>query len=466
MDAQTSLTGGDRQIQGADPEPAWLFGLFLLALLLRLACFTGIIGSDDLGYSGYAQLIAEGRYVPEYHHFATRYGLILPVGLIYALVGINEWSTIALPLLASSLSVVLLALIGTRLFGLRVGLIAGLLYATFPIELRYATVLVPEPLAEFYVLLAVLVHVRTENRAPVALGALAGACLGIAYLTKEPALFVVPALFIDAALRRRWRQALGIAVGLGAIIACEHTYYLVTSGDVLFRFHALTLHNKISTPDPSRGVALDLAYRLFKSYPRMMLVPNEHFGLHSLVTLILSAVAFWWFRKDRRTYFLLIWASLPWLYLDFGSSSFTRYILIPDAPRYIAFAYPPLFLLAARLIADLVSKDIWAKRAVLSLMATVLLVGLVCGLSTRGTGYRSDQVAVLRVIVDKIEREALGCVHFDIDTGQQPTWQKAIWPKTLRILSGGRIKECDGGSGGVIIRRDHLGFPYVVSGRP
>ncbi|MBI3529611.1 MAG: glycosyltransferase family 39 protein [Betaproteobacteria bacterium] len=452
--------GEGRQIQGADPEPAWLFGLFLLALLLRLACFTGIIASDDLGYSGYAQLLAEGRYVPEYHHFAIRYGLILPVGLIYALFGISEWSTIALPLFASSLSVVLLALIGARLFSLRVGLIAGLLYATFPGELRYATVLVPEAVAGCYVLLAVLVHVRTENRAPVALGALAGACLGIAYLTKEPALFIAPALFIDAVLRRRWQQAFGIVVGIGAIIACEHAYYLVTTGDLLFRLHALASHNKMNDTNAGR-VAFDLAYRLFKSYPRMMLVPDKNFGLHSLATLVLSGVAFWCFRKDRRTYFLLIWASLPWIYLNFGSSSFAHYIVIPIAPRYIDFAYPPLFLLAAWLLADLVSKNIWTKRAVLSSLAAVLLVGVVCGLLTRGTGYRSDQVAVLRVIADKIEREALGCVRFDINPGQQ-----SIWQKTLRILSGGKLRECDDGSGGVIIRQDHLGFPYVAPSQP
>lgn len=470
--------GEVRQIQGADPEKAWFFGLFLLALSLRLACFTGIIASDDLGYSGYAQLIAEGRYFLGSHdlaagsglifpHFAIRYGLILPVGLIYALFGVNEWSTIAFPLFASSLSAVLLALIGARLFSLRVGLIAGLLYATFPVELRYATVLVPEPVAEFYVLLAMLIHVRTENRAPVALGALAGACLGIAYLTKEPALFIAPALFIDAALRRRWQQAFGFLAGIGAIIVCEHAYYLVTSGDLLFRLHALAVHNKLSDPNASK-VIFDLGYRLFKLYPRMMLVPDTNFGLHSLATLILAAVAFWRFRKDRRTYFLLAWASLPWIFLNFGSTSFERYIVIPSAPRYIVFVYPPLFLLAAWLFADSVSRNIWAKRAGLSFMVAILLVGVVCGLSTRGTGYRTYQVAGLRVIAAKIEREALGCVRIDINPGQQSTSPHTLeaWQRTLAILSGGKVRECDGGSGAVIIRKDPLGFPYVASSQP
>lgn len=454
-----------RPVDLADPVPYWLFGfgLFLLALLLRLACFTGLIASDDLVYSAYAQLIAEGRYTLEYHHFAIRYGLILPAGLLYGLIGVSEWSTIAVPLFTSSLSVVLLALIATRLFGVRAGLIAALLLATFPLQLRYATVLVPEPIVECYVLLALLVYVRTEDWAPMALGALAGALIGVAYLTKEPALFIIPALLIDAALRRRWRQAFGVALGIGAVIALEHAYYLAMTGDLLFRPHAMAAHNRDLTG--YKGdidiILGDLGYRLFKAYPHMMLVPSKDFGIHSLAALVLSAVALLRFRNDRRTYFLLIWASLPWIYLNFGTSSFNQYIPIPVAPRYIDFAYPPLFLLAAWLLADLLSKATWAMRLVLPVMAAVLLIGVACSLSTRGTGYRSTQVAVLRVIADKVEREGLGSVCFDVDPNLRSTWQPA-----LLILSGGDLRECGNGPGRVIVRADQLGFPYVASHQP
>jgi 4-amino-4-deoxy-L-arabinose transferase-like glycosyltransferase len=451
---------GDRQGAGENREPALLAGLFLLAFLLRLASFTGLIASDDLSYAEFARRIADGSYVPYSHHFAVRFGFIVPAGLIYALAGISEWSTIALPLVASSLSVVLLALIGARLFGVQAGLAAGLLYATFPVELRYATVFVPEAVAGCYVLLAVLAHVRTQDRATVALGALAGACIGLAYLTKEPALFVAPALFIDAALRRRWRQALGIAAGVAAVIAAEHAYYLATTGDLLFRFHSVAAHNLGNAPRYDDGVGL--AYRLFQSYPRMMLVPNLHFGLHSLAALVLSAAALWALRKDRRAHFLLLWAALPWIYLNFGSSSLTHYVPIPVAPRYIAFAYPALFLLSAWLLAELASKRIWAKQGVVAGVAAVLLVGVVSGQLTRATGYRTDEVAVLRAIAQRIEREAPGCVRFDLDAGRQTDRQKTYWRETLYILGGGRIRECGGASGGVVIGRDRLGLPYVA----
>ena len=465
--ALASTTGSADRPQGlADLAPYWRagLGLFLLALLLRLACFTGLIASDDdLLYAGYAQRIAEGLYTLEYHHYAIRYGLILPAGLLYKLVGVNEWSTIAVPLFASSLSVVLLALIATRLFGIRAGLIAALLYATFPIQLRYATVLVPEPIVECYVLLALVIYVWTEDWQPMVMGWLAGVLIGIAYLTKEPALFIAPALLIDAALRRRWRNAIGIALGISAIILLEHAYYVAITGDLLFRPHAMAAHNQrmiLPTGEVNYG---SLSFRLFKAYPRMMLLPNVDFGLHSLGALIAAAWALLRFRKDRRIYFLLIWAAIPWLYLNFGTSSFSRYIPIPAAPRYIEFAYPPLFLLMAWLLADLTLKANWEKRLLLGLMACVAFVGLICGLSTRATGYRAAHVAVLRVIADKAEKEGISSACFDIpaDLRLQSRWQPA-----LAILGRGRLKECDKAQSHIIVRVDKLGFPYVASREP
>jgi 4-amino-4-deoxy-L-arabinose transferase-like glycosyltransferase len=119
--------------------------LFTLALIVRLACFTGLIASDDFGYAKYAQQISQGNYHLEPHHFAIRYGVIVPLAAVYRLFGIHEWTTIILPLISSSLAPALIAALAARLSGGQVAWIAGLLLATFPVDIRYASVLVAEP---------------------------------------------------------------------------------------------------------------------------------------------------------------------------------------------------------------------------------------------------------------------------------------------------------------------------------
>src|SRR5437867_12806336 len=66
------------------------FGFLVIAgFLMRLACFTGLIGSDDVvGYSHFAQLVAQLNYRPELHHGALRYSLIIHVRLLYRYVGV------------------------------------------------------------------------------------------------------------------------------------------------------------------------------------------------------------------------------------------------------------------------------------------------------------------------------------------------------------------------------------------
>lgn len=444
-----------QQVNADNLRLASLAGLFLLALLLRLSCYTGLIGSDDLGYSNYAQQIAAWRYVPDLHHYAIRYGVIVPVGFIYALAGVNEWSTVVIPLFASSLSVMLLAMIGATLFGRRAGLIAGLLYATFPVQLRYATVLLPEPVAACFVLLGILVYVRTERQGR---GVLAGLCLGFAYLCKEPALFVALALFLDAAVRRQWQQAFGVAAGVATIIAVEHAYYLLAAGDPLFRSHAMVMHNMGMLTNPNE-IINDLAYRLLKAYPHMMLVPNKHFGLHSLFALILSGFAFARFRRDRRIYFLLLWAAIPWLYLNFGSSSLTRYIALPSAPRYIEFAFPPLFLAAAWLLVELWSRIALARWILAPSIAIVLVIGIICGLATRASGYRTEEVAVLRVITSKLVYQGIQCAIFKNDRKENRPLHMPI----VGILSAGLIRACADGAFGPSIELDPFGLPRIVS---
>src|SRR5215471_13708227 len=129
-------------------------GVFITALIIRLVCFTGLIASDDLDYVNYARQISEGTYRLESYHSAVRYGVFMPVAVIYWLFGIHEWTTLVLPLIYSSLAATFTALIAAELAGLPAAWMSGLLMATFPVDVRYASILVPEPFLQAVLLAA------------------------------------------------------------------------------------------------------------------------------------------------------------------------------------------------------------------------------------------------------------------------------------------------------------------------
>lgn len=430
----------------------------VFGFLARLACTTGLIGSDDLAYSRYAQLIARHHYHPESIHYALRYGLTIPVAMLYGLLGLHEWTTFLLPLVASTASVPLLMMIGTRLVGPRTGLLAGVLLASFPVSLFYATILVPEPVAGLYVLLALLLYTETERRTrPGAFAVVAGLTLGISYVTKESAAFVVIAVVLDALLRKKWTVALGVSAGALAIVAAEHTYYLAATGDLLYRFHAMKMHEQSAMV---LAVNQNLSYRLLKSYPRLMLLPNLSFGLHSTFTLVLLLGLFKW--RPSRTPLLLLWAIVPLLYLNFGSSSLTHFTALPVADRYLEFCYPPLFLLAGAVMDRWMTqpgRSVRTLRAALTCTAAVAAVGFGCAYATHQKGWLTRDIAVLRKIAEAANQEHAVGVRFVADPDNR-------WKQSMAIIAPELPVMTDERKAGLVIGPDALGLPSAMASAP
>jgi hypothetical protein len=422
----------------------------IAGFLMRLACTTGLIGTDDLLYAHYVKLVSSLHYTPEPIHYALRYGLLVPAGIIYRLLGVHEWTTYLLPLIASAASVPLLMILGARLVGLRAALLAGVLLASFPVSLLYSTILVPEPIAGFYILIALLVYIGTDTRRPLFLGLSAGLILGISYLTKESAAFVALAVFLDAALRRRWTVACGIGAGMCLIVAAEHAYYLASTGDLLFRFHSMKFHEQ--TP-MVLAANENLKYRLFKSYPRLMLIPSEAFGVHSMFALATMLAVLKW--RPQRVQFLLLWAAVPWLYLNFGSSSLSHFTALPTADRYVELCYPPLFLLAGWILDRWMTQQSWAMRPVLACVALIAAVGLWCGYAEHQQGWHTDDVAILRRIADSAHQKHLSSVRFVDDPDKR-------WQEMMGILAPGLRPVNENAQPDLVIGPDALGLPSAM----
>lgn len=362
-----------------------------IALVLRLVCAPGLIASDDLGYSDYAAQIATATFTPEAHHYAHRYGITVPVAAVYALCGVSEWTTIAVPLLAATVSVALLVRIALDLFTTRVAWIAGLLYATFPLAMVDAGTLLPEPVAETYVLLGIVVYLRARGKGCFGLAVLAGLCLGLALMAKEPAVFIGIAVGIHALVERRIGVAAGLLLGATACLAGELTYHGMVTGDPLLRLNSLATHEASPMAVSANE---NLAYRLFKAYPRIMLVPTLRLGVHSVLALCGGVIGVFMCSPGIRA-LLGLWIVLPWLYLNFGSSSFDHFFALPAAARYLEFTYPPLFLLAA-LSLDRTLAEPRRRRLAVTGIAVLLASGIYCGVVSGDAVPRVTTVRLLR----------------------------------------------------------------------
>jgi hypothetical protein len=183
-----------------------------------------------------------------------------------------------------------------------------------------------------------------------------------------------------------------MVAGGALVLAGELGWYQSQSGDPLFRAH--TTEQAVVSWYEAVGSPERLSYRWFITYPRMMLVPNVSFGLHSLVALSTAALAV---RRQAsgHTLLLVVWALVPFLYLNFGSAGFNRYLVIPVATRYISLLYAPVFILMAALVTNWAARRPRAAPVVAAAVSALAIVGVSCALATKGTGYRTDQVARL-----------------------------------------------------------------------
>ena len=384
----------------------WAFhaGLFAVALLVRMACFTGLIDSDDLGYAWFAQLASHGGYALSGSHLGMRVGLTMPTGLAYAVFGVGEFTTVLAPLLASAACVPLLVAIGRRLTGSSVAaVIAGVLLMTFPVTVRYASVLVPEPVADLWLLAAALTYLCARdvqsdgrsNQRQVGLALATGALFGLAYLTKEVALFIAAGFILHAISERRWAVLGALLGGLVAIGASEAAIYAVATGDPLWRSHVVQRSQMDYFADSM--AAARSSWRIWKEYPYEMLVPNVEMGLHSVCTLLVAAIGVGWVHGRQRR-LLVMWAVVPWLYLNFGTASFSTYLPVAAGPRYVEVVYPPLFLLAGSVVARWMAMARGRRAPGILSLAVVACIGLACAWQTRSTGYHTAEVGSLRSI--------------------------------------------------------------------
>ncbi len=144
-----------------------------------------------------------GRIIPLVTYELVPYPMAL-TGLIF---GVSEWSMRLPACLMGTLCIGIIALMGRRLFNWRTGLIAALVYACFPTNIRYAQNCFHPQQCQFMAMLTFWLFYEAIRDRPLHRKYLTAASVTFcaAYLSWEGSAFIVPALFL-ALLVVRWGE--------------------------------------------------------------------------------------------------------------------------------------------------------------------------------------------------------------------------------------------------------------------
>ena len=131
--------------------------------------------------------------------------------------------------LLSAATAVVVALIGRRLYGMRSGALAGLLFAALPLSVRFAHLATTDTPATLWISCAMYFAVRIAQGANIRDSVWAGVCVGLAGSSKYPAALVgFPVAVACLLYRPTWRQlALWIAGAVSVLVFALTSPYVV-----------------------------------------------------------------------------------------------------------------------------------------------------------------------------------------------------------------------------------------------
>jgi len=342
-------------INRAEKKP--VIAILILALLLRIALFVGANFNDDMEYLFTARSLALGRLneYPIGSIDSLRLMIVFPMSVIFRFIGINEFSASLYFLLSSLGSVLLTYLAAERMFNRVTAIVAALFYATFPLDIAYSTQLVPsEPLTfffllSFYMFLRAEKHNKPKLKHKTAFLLLSGVFLGFAYMCNIRAILfalLFPLLAIFDMIKEKSfvikRAYIWILLGFIIIFIYESLVFYGAVGNPLWR---LKIYHQ-AEQTVNTNTSLQYYPRiLFKIRNVNFLFQEGNFGFFAYATIC----SFIWllFKRDEKSYFMIIWLILTLLYLQFGVMTFQLRAIAKWA-RYLVTLLPFSVIITAR----------------------------------------------------------------------------------------------------------------------
>lgn len=348
---------------------AWIGLPVVLAVfgVLLSVFWIGYLGSDDATYAqGAYGWLTTFPYVGG--HGTIRYTITLPIAAAFAILGEGEFSLVLPTLIYSLALVVLIYATIHRWFGPWPAILSSMILVTSPLLVIQSTIASIDVVEAAFVLSSFIAFCSCLYGKPSA-GRLmlSGALAGLAYVTRETAVFLLVCygilfLFKFGGLARK--SYFVMAAGFLAVEAAELVFLGLFAGDPFYRFSVSINHDTIN--------------RLIDNEGNLLVHP----AIDPLLVLLIN-----------QEFSLLFWAAIPaglWLAFDrrvprrqqqiaraFGILGATwiacvglAYDLLPLNPRYFMVG-----AIAAAILLGVALHQAWSlARARLALLAATLVI--------------------------------------------------------------------------------------------
>jgi len=350
----------------------WLLLILCVGFALRAFFFVGMTQWDDFCYTQVAYNVADGKFSfsEGLLYSAFRMGLILPTALSFKLFGVNEYATELWPLLCSLGSIVLIFCLGRLLFDQKTGLLAAFLLSFFPLNVVYATLLLPDVIQPFFFALSAVFFFRAEKaEAPKSAWFnffISGVIAGAAFWIRESSYMILLVYMVYLIYSRSLRkEQLAIVVGLLTVFAFDLLFYFWKVGNPLLHLQVLFDTANITPGSFSWRIRHFFSTR-FDFY--QIYTSNGVFMFFSFFIFI--STIYLLTKKDKKAYPPIIWFLTLFSYLEFMWPLHSRKL-----DRYLSILTIPTLLVLAQFLSTVGRewKDRWKGRLFLLTVLSVLL---------------------------------------------------------------------------------------------
>ncbi len=356
-----------------------IFLLMGFVVVFGFLSFDGYYFYDDTTYARYAFQLAKGHLILNEETFSHRLGLIGPLAILYRLAGVHDIATVALPLVCTLATLLMLYLLlypkHAQVAFWAVGLCALDFYTIF-----FSNKLYPDVVLTTMGLLAVISLYKRDLswRWPVlfAIANLWG------FACKETIVYLLPFYLLVwiSDLRQKqhgtfWRRAFGVGIPL---LIVYFGFYFVLTGNPLFRFQIIQEGHYEASYNYFHKPASALIPRLTYE-PLLMLIHSGMIVCMLPATFLLFQKQFWRFSQWTDELFwgrvAVIGLGMFWLF----TTSFKYYNPNALFPRMILFLIPFFSVASAYGLQKLM-----LRKITLLFLATVVCAAVAWQTGVRG----------------------------------------------------------------------------------